>query len=256
MASHNKGAGTALITGAGHGIGAAFAQQLVATHDRLILVDKDRQALDAFAGSLAHAGPGAIELLAANLASPADQDRVIKRIEQEGQLSLLINNAGFGAPALFYEQDPQVQLDMLQVHVMSAVRFSRAALPGMVAAGHGNIVIVSSMAAELPVCGNVMYGSTKGFLRTFAEILRTECDAANVNLQLLCPGYTRTHFHSTPNYQSQDFSRVPHWAWSSAEAVAQASILRPGQTLVHLCAGVSQPLRPFPAAAPALYRTG
>jgi short-subunit dehydrogenase len=216
--------GTAVITGAAHGIGAAFARRLAAGQKSLVLVDRDQATLESMPDSLAESGPAEVQTIQADLAQPEGQDRVIGRIERENDLSLLINNAGFGNPGLFHETDPQAHLDMLQVHIMSTVRFCRAALPGMVRSGRGNIINVSSMAAELPVYGNVMYGSTKGFLRSFSEILRIECDAMGVNVQLLCPGYTRTEFHRTSKYEDQDFGRVPDWAWSPADAVVEASL--------------------------------
>jgi len=216
--------GTAVITGAAHGIGAAFARQLVARHDRLVLVDKDQTALESMPESLAHFGAAKVETVQVDLAQPQEQDRVVAQIEQEEDLCLLINNAGFGDPKRFHEQDVQTHLDMLQVHVLSTVRFCRAAMPGMVKLGNGNIVNVSSMAAELPVPHNVMYGATKGFLRIFSEILRVECMPMGVNVQLLCPGYTRTGFHSTPSYEGKNVEAVPGWLWSAPEAVAEASL--------------------------------
>jgi uncharacterized protein len=216
--------GTALITGAAHGIGATFARQLAARQKRLILVDKNETALASMVESLAGAGPAELEPLVANLAQPEGQDKVIERIEREEDLCLLINNAGFGDPEWFDEQDAQVQCDMLQVHVMSTVRFCRAALPGMLRLNHGHIINVSALAANLPVAGNVMYGSTKGFLRSFSEILRVECVGTGVNVQLLCPGYTHTSFHDTPSYEESDFERVPGWMWSSPEDVVNTSL--------------------------------
>jgi uncharacterized protein len=216
--------GTALITGAAHGIGAAFAHQLAATHQRLILVDKDAAALAAMPECLARSGPAEVEPFPADLARPEGQDRVVERIGREENLCLLVNNAGFGAPMLFHEQDPQVHRDMLHVHVVATVLFCRAALPGMVRLGRGDIVNVSALAAELVSPGNVMYGSTKGYLRSFSQILRFECQAVGVNVQLLCPGYTHTAFHDTPSYEEIDMGRVPRWMWSQPEAVAAASL--------------------------------
>lgn len=224
MLNVDNRSGSALITGAAHGIGAAFAHQLAARRKRLILVDKDETALESISASLASSGPAEVELFRADLARPDDQLRVVERIEREEELCLLINNAGFGDPKRFFEQDAQVQCDMLQVHVVSAVRFCRAALPGMLRLGRSDIINVSSLAADLPVACNVMYGATKGFLRIFSEVLREECVAMGVNVQLLCPGYTRTCFHKTPSYEKEDFSRVPRWMWSTPEAVATASL--------------------------------
>jgi short-subunit dehydrogenase len=224
VATPDRHSGTAVITGGAHGIGAALARNLVARQKRLVLVDKDATALESVLASLADLGTAEVEAIQANLARTEDQDRVVQRIGQDDELSLLINNAGYGNPGPFYELEPQAHLDMLQVHVVSTVRFCRAALPGMSHLGRGDIINVSSMAAELPVGGNVMYGSTKGFLRTFSEILRIECEAIGVNVQLLCPGYTRTDFHSTSSYEGLSFEHIPKWAWSPADAVAEASL--------------------------------
>jgi short-subunit dehydrogenase len=189
-----------------------------------VLVDKDEAALKSVLASLADSGPALAEALTADLACPHDQDRVIQRIEQADRVSLLINNAGFGDPRLFHLREPQAHLNMLQVHVLSAVRFCRAVLPGMLEVGQGDIINVSSMAAELPVPGNVMYGATKGFLSTFSEILRVECASRGVNVQLLCPGYTRTEFHETQHYRGADLGQVPAWLWSPPEKVASSSL--------------------------------
>jgi uncharacterized protein len=224
MSHLDNRAGTALVTGAAHGIGAAFARQLAARQKRLILVDKDETALAAMPEALARFGPAEVEPLAANLARTEDQDRVVERIGREEELCLLVNNAGFGDPEWFEDQNAQVQCDMLQVHVVSMVRFCRAALPAMVRAGQGDIINVAAMAADLAVPGNVMYGSTKGFQRSFSEILRVECAPSGVNVQLLCPGYTHTSFHDTPSYKESDLGRVPRWMWSPPEAVAAASL--------------------------------
>lgn len=215
---------TAVITGAAHGIGAAFARQLAVMQKHLVLVDKDLAAMESMRESLTQSGAVEIELIAANLAQVQEQDRVVERLEQEQKLHLLINNAGFGDPKRFAQRDDQAHVEMLQVHVMAAVRFCRAALPRMLQSERGNIINVSSMAAELPLAGNVMYGSTKGFLRIFSEILRVECQPRGVNVQLLCPGYTRTEFHATPNYQNSKSVGVPGWLWSPPEAVAAASL--------------------------------
>ena len=216
--------GSALITGAAHGIGAAFAQRLAASRKRLILVDRDEAALASMPELLKTYGPAEVELLPADLARTADQDAVVRRIEQEPDMDLLINNAGFNAPTWFHEQSHQIQVDMLNVHVVSTVRFCRAAVPVMSKRGRGDIINVSALAAFLPGCGGIMYCSTKEFIRDFSVRLRAAYIRRGVTVQLLYPGYTRTGFHSTPLFEGQDTGRVPGWMWQSSDAVARASL--------------------------------
>ena len=61
-------------------------------------------------------------------------------------------------------------------------------------------------------------------MQIYSELPCVECAAEGGNVQLLCPGYTRTGFHETPSYKDQDVGHVPGWMWSPPEAVADASL--------------------------------
>jgi short-subunit dehydrogenase len=216
--------GSALITGASSGIGAAFARQLAAKGYHLILVARGEERLAALAAELREDYPIAAEILVADLSNSVDVERVERRIAEIESLDLLINNAGFGAPGPFAEVDLARHVAMIHVHVIASVLLSRAALPGMMARRRGAIINVSSVASFLPMPGNATYSATKAYLNVFSEALQAELKGTGVRIQALCPGFTHTGFHDTPEYGGSGRPHIPELLWMSAQEVAAQSL--------------------------------
>jgi short-subunit dehydrogenase len=170
----------------------------------------------------------AVETLQADLAASEGIDRVERRIAGDATLDLLVNNAGFTGGKSFIERDPAVHLGMVQVHVATTVRLSRAALPGMIARGRGAIINVASIAARSAFSGP-MYSGTKAFLVMFSENLQSELLGTGVRVQALCPGMTHTEFHEVGGI---DKAIVPKPLWMTAEKVVRISLGRLGRGVV------------------------
>ena len=219
---------TALITGASSGIGAAFARRLARQGYHLILVARRESRLQELAGTLQQQYHATAEILVADLSLPEGVRRIEERIEGQicaGQsLDLLINNAGFGTYGRFTEVSADRHADMINVHVTATVRFCRAALPLMLKQGRGAIINVASVAAFFPLPGNAAYAASKAYLVTFSEALQREVAGSGVKVQALCPGFTVTEFHGTPEYAGFDRSEVPKVLWMQSEAVVLASL--------------------------------
>ena len=214
----------ALITGASSGIGAAFARRLAAQGYDTILVARRADRLAALAAELRHQYGTAAEPLAADLAGPAGVAQVEARIAGLQALELLVNAAGFGTSGRFARIDLARQLEMIQLHVVAAVRLTRAALPGMLERHRGAIINVASVVAFLPLPGNVTYAGTKAFLVAFSETLQRELAGSGVRVQALCPGFTYSGFHDTAEYQHFSRKRIPAALWMTADQVAAASL--------------------------------
>ncbi|GAB4531246.1 MAG: SDR family oxidoreductase [Anaerolineae bacterium] len=223
---------TALITGASSGIGAAYAHQLAAMGYHLILVARREERLAALSAELQARYPINAEVLVADLANSNHIERVESRVAQLEDLALLINNAGFGAPGSFAEVDLATQLKMIHVHIIASVRLTRAALPGMIARRRGAIINVSSIAGLVPIPGSATYSSSKAYLNVFSEALQAELKGTRVKVQALCPGFTRTGFHDTPEHGGFHRSRIPAALWMSAEEVAAQSLRALGRPQV------------------------
>ncbi len=224
---------TALVTGASSGIGAAFARALAADGHDLVLVARREDRLAALAEACRKQHGVMVEVLPADLAKPEDVDRVARRIADLPSLELLVNNAGFGTTGFFADVERNKHRDMIQVHVTAGLSLTHAALPNMIARRKGGIINVSSMAAYLAMPNAVTYCATKMCLVTFSQALAKELLNTGVRVQVLCPGFTYTEFHDTPEFAEFKRSDVSAGMWMSAEDVVRESIaaLETGQVV-------------------------
>jgi short-subunit dehydrogenase len=217
----------ALVTGASSGLGAAFAERLARDGYDLILVARRRDRLDSLAKKLEAEHHVQVDVLAADLSKPADIRKVEKRLAEDQALSLLVNNAGFGAYMPFVELDPDRAEELINVQVLAVTRLTRAALPGMIQRAQGAIINVSSRlgfsrsitADRLPK--RATYAGTKAFINTFTQILQGELEGTGVRVQALCPGVVQTEFHERVGV---DPNRIPAEIVMSPEDVVTASL--------------------------------
>lgn len=212
--------GLAVVTGATAGIGREFAEQLAGRGHDLLLVARDRDRLTQVAASLASSRGVQTEAYPADLTRDDDVTRLAERIGASPRLALLVNNAGFGTRGKLAEVDPVKQVEMLRLHTLAPLRLTQAALPVLLRNRAGAVVNVSSVAAFIYSAGNVNYCATKAYLTTFSEGLAAELRGSGVQVQALCPGFTRTEFHS----RMDEPDRLPGFAWLSARAVVEHSL--------------------------------
>jgi hypothetical protein len=212
--------GLAVVTGATAGIGREFAEQLARRGHDLLLVARDRDRLTEAAASLASRLGVETEAFPADLTRDDDVTRLAERIAASPRLALLVNNAGFGTRGRLAEVDPGTQVAMVRLHTLAPLRLTQAALPVMLRNRAGAVVNVSSVASFVFSAGNANYCATKAYLTTFSEGLAAELAGTGVQAQALCPGFTRTEFHS----RMAEPDRLPRFAWLSAEAVVGHSL--------------------------------
>src|SRR5262245_2731762 len=105
MAPNLNHKGTALITGASSGIGAIYADRLARRGYDLILVARNRDRLVALASRLTTETGRSVETVAADLTNKADLGRVETVLREDASITLLVNNAGFGATAPLLQSD-------------------------------------------------------------------------------------------------------------------------------------------------------
>ncbi len=209
-----------LVTGASSGIGRCFAEQLAPLAERLVVVARDRPRLEALAKELEAVHECRVEVEAADLSSEGDCDRLCEALERDTP-DLLINNAGFGTRGSFAELPIDGELREVATNVVAPMRLLRACLPGMIARNSGAVIQVSSLASELSSPFAATYGATKAFLTHFTESIYEELRESEVRIQALLPGFTRTEFQRRAGVES---SKVPDFAWMTAEAVVSASL--------------------------------
>ncbi len=225
----------ALVTGASSGIGETFARHLAARGDDLVLVARREDRLRALATDLAGHGVD-VEVLPADLTAEEGLVAVEQRLRASTKaLDLLVNNAGFGSSGAFAELDLDRELQMIALNVVALVRLTRAGLDTMVERGAGSIVNVSSMASFQAMPLSATYAATKAFVTSFTEALAEEVRGSGVRLQALCPGLTRTDFHTTAEWR---LGWLPGIAWQSSEQVVDISLAALGRGQVVVVPGV------------------
>ncbi len=213
-----------LITGASSGIGAAFARRLAKDGYDLVLVARRQKRLEALAAQMTQLFQTRSTILACDLSLESGVCEIESYISNDTALSMLINNAGFGTRGNFVDVDSQKTIGQIKLHVLASVRLTRAALPRMVAAGHGQIINVSSLAAFFTSNNYTTYSATKSYLNMFTKGLAAELAGTSVQALAVCPGLTRTEFLESPEFEDFKFEQVPAWAWMSAEAVVDQSL--------------------------------
>lgn len=185
----------ALITGGGAGIGAAAARVFCAEGARVVLVDADPEALEHTARALREAGHTAVAL-AGDVAEAGVAEAAATLAQRElGGIDLLVNNAAMRHYAAVSEATPDEWRAVLEVNLIGAAGFCRAALPSLRASGRGAIVNVSSCYGVTGRRGMAIYDASKAGLIALTRTLAHEEAAHGIRANAVCPGSTLTAFH-------------------------------------------------------------
>lgn len=210
---------SALVTGASSGIGAEIARVLATRGCNLTLVARRADRLETLASELRKAGV-TVTVLPADLAT--EEGLAVVCDSLSGQpVELLVNNAGIGSGGAFVELDPAREADLVRVNVLALQQLTRTALPAMVAAGHGGVLNIGSIAGNQPLAGYATYGATKAFVASFTEALAPEVRRHGVHVTLVKPGYTDTEMTADPPAAGTLRRRL---LWLDAPAVARAAV--------------------------------
>ena len=216
---------TALVTGAGSGIGAAIARLFCAEGAAVTLVDADAQALAKTLATIRAEVPGA--RLADYVADVADADAALLAVQHTintfGVLDILVNNAAMRNYSAIADAQPAEWLAVINVNLMGNANYCRAALPALRRSGQGSIVNVSSCYALTGRKGMGLYDATKAAILALTRTLAFEEAAHGVRANAVCPGSTLTEFHvnrgqakgkslETLKTERQDTSLLGRWA--------------------------------------------
>ncbi|HYZ23677.1 MAG TPA: SDR family oxidoreductase [Rhodopila sp.] len=222
--------GTALITDASSGIGAVYADRLAHQGYDLILVARNRDRLQELANRLTTETGRSVEIVTADLGSPADLAGVETVLRTDASVTMLVNNAGVGATAPLLGSDIARMDDMIALNVGALTRLTYAAAPGFVARGGGTIVNISSIVAISPETLNGVYGGSKAFVLAFSQSLHHELADKGVRIQAVLPGATATEFWGIAGLPVHN---LPTATVMSAEDMVDAALagLEQGETV-------------------------
>ncbi len=211
--------GTAIVTGASAGIGAALAPRLAAAGWDVLLVARRAERIEALAQEIARAHGREARALALDVA----RDDAFAALEAACPApAVLVNNAGAGrfGPAEATPADEQAATVRLNCEALT--RLTLGYLPGMLARGRGVILNVASIAAFQPVPYFAVYAATKAYVLSLSEALDVEARARGVRVVAVCPGPVPTEFQGIAG--SPDARLTPRHALRTAEQVADACV--------------------------------
>lgn len=195
----------ALITGGSIGIGLAVAKALAAEGVHLALCARNEERLEREASAIREAYGVRVLSKTCDVVNPAEIAAFVSAVDSEfGGADILINNAGTGSNEKIISAKDEEWQYYWDLHVMAAVRFSRALMPYMEKRGGGVILNNSSICAKQPLGYEPIYNTTKAALSMFSKCLSNECIPMNIRVNTINPGLILT----------------PDW-WKTAEGLAK-----------------------------------
>ena len=175
---------TALVTGAGRGLGRACALALSGAGARVIAVARTAGELE----SLAEEAPGPVEVWVEDVV----RDALPGRIETLARLDVLVNNAGTNQPQPFLEVTDEVLDVMLNLNVRAAFRIARSAARVMTKHGSGSIVNMSSQMGHVGSPRRAVYCMTKHAIEGLTKAMAVELGPRGIRVNTVSPTFIDT----------------------------------------------------------------
>lgn len=174
---------TALVTGAGQGIGAAIARRLGADGWQVVVVDLDGD----------KAAKVAAEIGCTSFACDVtDKVAVSEMAAQIPRLHGLVNNAGIFPPADLATVDPDVFRKVMDVNVTGPLILTQAFLPQLTAAADAAVVNIASIAAKAPTAGTAAYSPSKAAVVSLTKLCAVELASHGIRFNAVAPGGVAT----------------------------------------------------------------
>lgn len=187
---------TAVITGAARGIGYATAKALLARGARVVIGDRDIDALESAVDGLSSLGP-----VSGHPLDVTDRESFALFLEKAradggGHIDILINNAGVMPVGPFLEQTERAIRSSIEVNLYGVITGCQLVLPEMVARRSGHIINIASLAGVIALPGQVVYAGTKFGVVGLTTALADEFAPKGVNVTAVMPPFTNTDLTS------------------------------------------------------------
>jgi len=219
---------TALVTGAGNGIGASVARAFAAAGAAVVVTDIDLAAASAVAREITESG-GTAEAAAVDVRDAAQAAAAAAQAAAlgDGTLNIVVNNAGAIAPAMFPKMTAEQFKFVLDVHIGGTFTVSQAALPHMPEDGTGRIINVTSAAGLVGTIGQVNYGAAKAGIIGLTKSLARELARKQITVNALAPlaatNMTET-VRTNEKLAAKQLARIALGRWASADEIAPSFV--------------------------------
>ena len=214
---------TALITGAGRGIGKTIAEKLAKFGSNIALADMNPVSDDV----LKEIEENGTKCLAYKLdVTDFDAvDSVVKKIiDETGGIHILVNNAGITQDNLFMRMKPEQWLQVIDVNLNGVFHVTKSVIRSMVKQHTGRIINISSVVGFSGNPGQVNYSSTKSGLIGFTKSLSREVGTRGITVNAVAPGFINTAMTQALNESQQQtiLSQIPLGRMGEADDIANA----------------------------------
>jgi len=182
---------TALITGAGQGIGRACALIFASRGADLVLLDKNPRTLTTVVTEVGKMGRQVVDHVV-DLTELERLKDMAEKVRNLGLIDILVNNAGFDRPGTTAKIDRKGFDEVLSIHVTVPLTLIQIFMPGMRAARWGRIINVSSIYGIIGGKGEVAYSTAKAGIIGLTKSVAKECGQDGVTVNAVLPGLIRT----------------------------------------------------------------
>lgn len=219
---------TAIVTGAGDGIGLAIARRFLDEGARVLAVDRQAAGLEALrAGS---GGTHSLRVLVADVTeADAPQCMVDACAQSFGALDVLVNNAGIGGSQPVAELPDEAWNRMLETNLSAVFRLCRRALPALVASGRGRVINMSSVFGLVGFRGSSSYACAKAGLNALTRSIAVDYAANGVTANAIAPGLiltkmSQSNLDTKPWYRRVMYEATPVRRFGTPEDVASLTV--------------------------------
>ena len=240
MAGRLKGR-TALITGASRGIGRAIAEAYAAEGAALVLNARDSERLEAAAEALRDRYGATVSRHACDVSDRAAVDTMVTAIERDGQIDVLVNNAGIHKPAKFLDYTFEDWRRIIEVNVYSVFHVTQAVLPKMIERQSGRIINMGSSAGKWGSRHQSAYNASKHAVVGITRCLALEMAPHNILVNAICPWVVDTDLADTFIAEHAELAGMPErqFAENLKNSVPLKRWIRPEKSPVSPC--ISRP---------------
>ena len=215
--------GYALVTGASKGIGKEIARQLAQRGYHLLLVARSEDELQELAEELKDKHRVNAFYLSVDLAVSGTALVVAEWANSKtDQLTVLVNNAGYGIWGSFDSLGIEVQMNMLQLNINAVLELTHHLLPGLKTKEQSYVLNVASTAAYQAMPTMALYAASKSFILSYSRAIRYELKDTTVSVSCLSPGPTATGFGSRAGLDA--FAELAEKFNMPAEVVARIGL--------------------------------
>lgn len=217
---------TALITGAGKGIGKAIALALAHEGVHIGLIARSEKDLQPLAAEISALGVKAAYALA-DVSDRTGIESAVSKLKLElGPIDILVNNAGTGVFGKFLDLEPEVWENIVNVNLFGVYNTTRAVLPEMIERKTGDIINISSTAGKTGSAVSSAYSASKFAVFGLTESLMQEVRKHNIRVTAMAPSTVVTELAESAGLITGDAERVMHPEDLAELVIAQLKLNR------------------------------